>query len=141
MKASELTPQILRLMSPADKELYGGTAVPVAEASAKTGKLERHEQRDFASWSMLHNYAIVWHSTAHRSKASIGCPDFLLTVNGYTLAIEFKQPGARLSAGQEDWRARHVANGGIYHIVTSAAQAISLCEKYACLPPPPMVTL
>ena len=124
-------------MEPADAKLYGGAPgvhPPFAEdphPPVKTDKLEREEQREFANWCLLHDLAPVWHSTAHRSKASKGCPDFVVTVNGETLWIEFKRAGFDLSLDQENFKARVERNGGLFFIVFCAAEAIALCQKYA----------
>lgn len=131
IKITEVTDKIRSLMNPADAELYGGGPMQLADPPAKTDRLEREDQRQFASYCLLHNYAPVWHSTAHRSKASLGCPDFFVTVNGYPLMLEFKRIGGKLSAVQEDWSARHLNNGGLYFVVYSANEAIQVCEKYA----------
>jgi hypothetical protein len=124
-----------RLMSPADQELYGSGSEPIRfdQSPDTIERLERVEQREFANYCLLHNLAPVWHSTAHRTKASLGCPDFIVCVNGYNLCIEFKRVGGKLSAAQEDWKARHLNNGGLYFVVHTALEAIQLCEKYTCM--------
>jgi VRR-NUC domain len=126
-----------KLMSAKDQEYYGFTQPGIhepyeidAHPPVKTGKLERDEQRQFANHCLLKGYAPVWHSTAHRSKASIGCPDFIVTVNAETLYIEFKRVGCDLSPDQKEFRKRVEANGGLYFVVFSADEAIALTNKY-----------
>src|SRR4029077_15987209 len=131
MKRSELTPEMIAKMSKEDQARYS-EGRPSFEADPHpppvTDKLEREEQRSFANWCLLHNYPCVWHSTAHRTKASLGCPDFIVGVNGVTLWIEFKRAPLGLSEDQKKFRALMDGQGIVYHLVYSAEEAIALTE-------------
>jgi hypothetical protein len=130
-------PHIGRLMSPEDQERYGfvnpGVHPPYAEdhhAPVQTGKLEREEQRQFASWLMLNNYkAKVWHATHKATTANPGVCDFIVPIWGGTLWIEFKLPGARLSEAQEEFRAGLEAKGHQLYVCYSAGEAIALVKQ------------
>jgi hypothetical protein len=133
LRIDQLTPEIIRGMSQEDQAKFGpGIHLPDEyRPPMKTDKLERNEQRQFANWCLLKGYAIIWHSTAHRSKATPGAPDFALTVNSKPLAIEFKRDySCKLSKDQEEWRALHERNGGIYRVVYSAHEAIAVTESF-----------
>jgi hypothetical protein len=133
----ELTPEMLRCMSPEDQKSYGPEPRPSFEADPHpppvTDKLEREEQRHFANWCLLHNYGFIWHSTAHRSKASVGCPDFVVAVNRLMpgLWIEFKRAPNKLSEDQRKFKEILEAQGVTYWIVYSAGEAIALVEQFA----------
>jgi hypothetical protein len=49
---------------------------------------------------------------------------------GVLLAVEVKQPKAKLSEYQEQFRDEVVANGGVYIVAHSAAEAIELLKPY-----------
>ena len=123
-------------MSPEDQALYGGApGVHVRyqedhHPPPKNDKLERYEQGQFASWCLLHNYPFCWHSTAHRSKATPGTPDFIVGISGQTLWIEFKRPGFGLSQDQEKFKARLEGQGIVYFLVYSHQEAIELTNRY-----------
>jgi hypothetical protein len=131
----QLTPEIIGAMNADDRARYGPEVRPSYEDDPHpppvTDKLEREEQRQFASWCMLKGYACVWHSTGHRSKASLGCPDFIVGVNGSTLWIEFKRAPLRLSEDQKIFRDTLEKQNIRYYIVYTAGEAIKLVEQYA----------
>jgi len=101
----------------------------------KTDRLERDEQREFASWLLLQNskgrqIPFVWHSTAHRSKATPGTPDFLVGIAGTWLCIEFKRDyTCELSPDQQEFCERCLAQRLAFHVVYGAAEAIKLVEQ------------
>ena len=119
---------LLKLMDPRDRP-PGNAGLTAAEAGqAGDERLERDEQRIFARWCQSHQLPFVWHSTAHRTKASVGCPDFIVGLRGVTLWIEFKRPGGKLSADQEDFQIRLAGQKITLHICRSASEAIELCR-------------
>lgn len=124
---SQLTPEIYARMAPGDQKRYAAQAPSV---SPKANRLEREEQRTFANWCLQQDLAFVWHSTAHATKASVGCPDFVVQIAGHTLWIEFKGQRGRLSPEQEEFRGRLVRQAALYFVVESAAEAIDLAKKY-----------
>jgi hypothetical protein len=137
MKLTKLTPEIIACMNPADQEKYTpGQMVAVGRPSYEedphpppvTDRLEREEQRLFASWCLRKMYPCVWHSTRHRSKASLGCPDFIVGVRGMTLWIEFKRAPNKLQEDQVKFRELMLGQGITYHLVYSADEAIKLVE-------------
>lgn len=124
---------LIALMDEEDRQRYGDAGYHPADDPHPTpvsDKLEREEQRQFASWCLLHKIPTVWHSTAHRSKASLGCPDFIVGVAGWTLWIEFKRAGAVLSEDQEKFKALLEGQKIRYYLVYSAFEAIKLTEQY-----------
>jgi len=131
----QLTPEIIARMSPEDQAKLGIEVRPSFEDDPHppfvTDKLEREEQRQFANWCLLHKYATVWHSTKARSRASVGCPDFVVGVNGVTLWIEFKRAPNKLSEDQRKFKELLEGQNIIYYIVYSAGEAITLTEKFA----------
>lgn len=130
---NQLTPEIIAGMNPEDQLRYGHEVRPSFEDDPHpppvTDKLEREEQRQFANWCLLHKYACVWHSTAHRSKASLGCPDFIIGLNSVTLWIEFKRAPNKLTEDQGKFKEILEAQGIPYHLVYSAGEAIALVES------------
>ncbi len=124
----KLTDKMRSCLSAKDQEIYGAP-IQAASPQSKLRPPERVEQRTFAQWCQLKDYAFVWHSTAARSRATIGCPDFIVALSGVTLWIEFKRAGGRLSAEQEAFRDRLFRNGARYHLVTSALEAIELLNS------------
>lgn len=134
MKKSELTPEMIARMSPEDQARYAPEGRPSFEADPHppvvTDRLEREEQRQFANWCLSHLYPCVWHSTAHRSKASLGCPDFVVGVKGVTLWIEFKRAPNPMTEDQKKFRDLLVGQGIDYHLVYSAQEAIALTERF-----------
>jgi hypothetical protein len=123
-------------MKPEDQKKYGGLeSRPSFEDDPHpppvTDALEREEQRQFANWCLLHSYACVWHSTRARSRASLGCPDFIVGVNGVTLWIEFKRAPNKLSEDQRKFREIMEGQGITYHLVYSCGEAITLTVKFA----------
>lgn len=134
-------------MSPEDQQKYGGVQSPSEDFYArhpeyspvvppsKTDRLERDEQRQFANQLLLWNsegrkIPFIWHSTAHRSKATPGTPDFLVGIAGQWLAIEFKRDySCQLSAEQQTFCENCLAQGLAYHVVYSAAEAAKLIAE------------
>jgi len=102
----------------------------------KTDKLERDEQRSFANQLLLWNsqgrkIPFVWHSTAHRSKASPGTPDFIVGIAGKVLFIEFKRDySCQLSPDQQEFCENCLAQQLIFKVVYSAGEAIKLVEEF-----------
>lgn len=133
IKKSMLTPAMVHLMSPEDQARYSPEPRPSFEEDPHppvvTDKLEREEQRLFASDCLRKGYAVVWHSTAHRSKASLGCPDFVVGIKGVTLWIEFKRAPNKLSEDQRKFKAVLEAQAIPYYLVYSAEEAIALVQS------------
>jgi hypothetical protein len=126
-RIDQLTDRMRCLMSAEDQQAISPKDSSIgAPSRKKTDTLEREEQSVFANHCLRKGYAFVWHSTAHKTKASLGCPDFIVAVAGTTLWIEFKRPGGRLSTDQADFRNRLLANRALYWVVYSAAEAIAL---------------
>ena len=101
----------------------------------KTDRLERDEQRQFANQLLLWNsegrrIPFVWHSTAHRSKATPGTPDFMVGINGVWLCIEFKRDySCQLSVDQQEFCENCYAQRLVYKVVYNCAEAIKLVEE------------
>lgn len=120
-------------MSPEDQIKYG----PEIRASYEedphpppvTDKLERDEQRQFANWCLLHSYPFYWHSTAHKTKASAGCTDFIVGAKKISFWIEFKRAPNPLTPDQKDFKERLEGQEIPYYIVYSADEAIKLVES------------
>lgn len=131
----QLTPEVIRCMTPEDQAKLG-VEVPQARPSWEldphppfvTDKLEREEQRQFANWCLLHNYACVWHSTRARSRASVGCPDFIVGRKGITWWIEFKRAPNPLTEDQKKFKALLEGQQIPYFVVYSCGEAIALVE-------------
>jgi hypothetical protein len=132
MMKKDITPQMLKLMSESDQAKYGPEVRPSFEDDPHpppvTDKLERDEQRSFANWCLLHLYPFYWHSTAHKTKASVGCPDFIVGAKGKTFWIEFKRAPNPLTPDQKKFKELLEGQGIIYHVVYSCGEAIKLTE-------------
>jgi hypothetical protein len=97
----------------------------------KTDKLEREEQRQFASYCLLHQYPFSWHATNVRSKATPGTPDFWVGVNRVGLWIEFKRDySSKLSQEQENFARLLEAQGMKLYVVYSCNEAIELVSSF-----------
>ena len=100
----ELFPdRVLRCMTAADRRAIGQPTG--AESSARyAARLQRDEQRLFAVWLYRHELdgELVWNQQAmhKRSTGRSGFPDFCVFKDGRCLALEFKAPGAKLTAEQ-----------------------------------------
>lgn len=132
----EITPEILRLMSPEDRARYETGSPVIADSGAfdkppAISPLERDEQRSFWQWCCSKGLSdsVVWHSTAHRTKGTLGTPDFIVPIKGDTLYIEFKLPGNKLSFHQERFRASLARQGITLYVVNSALEAQRLIQK------------
>jgi hypothetical protein len=126
-------PHLVSLMSPEDQRTYGPGIHPPDEIhpSAKTGALERQEQRQFASYCLLKDYPFVWHATHRPSKATPGTPDFWVGCNLVGLWIEFKKDyTCKLSPDQEEFARKLEAQGMRLYIVYSAQEAIELVRYF-----------
>jgi VRR-NUC domain len=126
-------PELLKLLSPEDQKTYGPGIHPPDDPHppAKTDKLEKDEQRSFANWLLLHELPFVWHSTAKRSTATPGTPDFIVGVNRVTLWIEFKREQAELSSDQEKFKALLERQKIRYYVCYTAFEAIQLLAQFA----------
>ena len=95
-----------------------------------TDRLERVEQREYASWLTLKDMPFVWHSTAKRSTANLGTPDFIVGVAGVTLWVEFKRVGFKLSADQEKFRQRLEKQRIFLYVCHTGFEAIKLTKSF-----------
>jgi hypothetical protein len=131
-KAAELA----HLMDEKNQLVYGRPKHEEVTPPPKIDRLEREEQRQFASWILLKNSCglkipFVWHSTAHRSKATPGTPDFLVGVNRSWLCFEFKRDYSQaLRPAQQEFCDACVAQGLPYYLVYSAQEAIKIVEGF-----------
>jgi hypothetical protein len=133
LSAKEVPENILKWMTPADQRTYGPGIHPADDPHPplKTDKLEREEQRQFASYCLLHDLPFSWHATNARSKATPGTPDFWTGVNRFSLWIEFKRDySCKLSPEQEEFKAKLEAQGMRLYIVYSALEAIELVNYF-----------
>jgi len=96
----------------------------------KRPRLERDEQRIFASWLQLHALPHCWHATHKRSTAVCGVFDFWVGKDGRSAWIEFKSPAGALSEDQQNFRARLAAHEIEWHVVRTAAEAISILNQW-----------
>src|SRR6267142_5808432 len=130
LSSKDLPPALVRLMSLEDQTLYGGLYGHPRDESVppmKTDKLERDEQRQFASYCLLHQLPFSWHATNARTKATPGTPDFWCGVRGVGLWIEFKRDyTCHLSKAQEDFARLLKAQGLQLHVVYSCNEAMML---------------
>ena len=80
-------------MSAEDRARYGAPGLQPDAARGythpKTDKLEREEQRQFASWLMLHDLPLVWHRTDKRTGCNVGCPDFIAAIQGWEAGLRW----------------------------------------------------
>lgn len=126
-------PHLVKLMGPEDQRSFGPGIHPADEVHppAKTDKLERAEQKQFANYCLLHDYPFSWHKTNVRSTATPGTPDFWVGVNRGSLWIEFKRDySCTLSKAQEDFGKKLEAQGFALYIVYSSAEAIELVKYF-----------
>ena len=137
VRKSDVTEAIKKRMSEEDKAHFGfrdpGVHPPYAQdhhAPPKTGRLERQEQRQFASWLLLNGYtAVVWHRTDKPTGTTAGTPDFIVPILLDVLFIEFKLPGAELSKAQLEFKAALELKGHELYVCYSAGEAIALVKQ------------
>jgi hypothetical protein len=120
----QLTERMKQLMSPQDQKALG-----VQPSDQSTPRPEREEQRIFANDCLRRGFAYVWHSTASATKATLGCPDFIVAANGKTFWIEFKVGSNKLSADQQSFKDKLLANGATYALVHTANEAIQFISR------------
>jgi hypothetical protein len=97
----------------------------------KTDKAERDEQKQFANYCLLNGYPFVWHGTHKRSTGTVGCPDFIVGINGSVVYIEFKRDyTCKLSSDQEDFGHKLEAQGLRLYVVYSSLEAIELLKYF-----------
>ncbi len=111
----------------ADAEEFDARLSQVAEA-----RDERQLHQQIAG--LLRRRGIEWFghgSTAHRSKYTVGWPDFVIPLpNGRVLFWEVKHGDGRLSAEQVaclDWLRK---SGHEAHMIRSYAEAVEMLEKF-----------
>jgi hypothetical protein len=131
----KLAPHLIRLMDPIDQAKFGPTGPGLhpkddAHPPPRTNAPEKAEQRHFANYCLLHNYAFIWHATHKPSTATPGTPDFIVAVNRHSVWIEFKAWGAQLSKPQEEFRARLEAQGITLYVVYTHVEAIQLIQQF-----------
>jgi hypothetical protein len=125
-------PHLMKLLSPQDQK-ETGIQPSHDKPQPKTDQAERDEQAQFANYCLLHQYPCVWHSTHKRSTGTVGCPDFIVGVNGVTLWIEFKREGGTLSDEQKEFGRKLETQGMRLYVVYSAGEAIELVNN--CITP------
>jgi hypothetical protein len=126
-------PHMVALMSPEDQRKYGPGIHPADDPHPplKTDKLEREEQRQFASYCLLKELPFSWHATNARTKATPGTPDFWVGVNRLGLWIEFKRDyTCKLSEEQQEFAAKLERQGMKLYVVYSALEAIELLNYF-----------
>ena len=134
MKRSDLTQDIKKLMGPEDQAFYSDQPIVkagLAHAEPKISPLERDHHATFSNWLMLNGFAFRHSRTDKATRETVGAPDFSVYERRSAvhsrltkaLLMEFKLPGNKMSAVQEQWAANC---GGIVHIVASADEAIRL---------------
>jgi hypothetical protein len=124
------SPHLIALMSPEDQKKFAHPRLDVVPPM-KTDKLEREEQRQFASYCLLHQYPFSWHATNARSKATPGTPDFWVGVNRCGLWIEFKRDySSKLSEEQENFARLLESQGLKLYVVYSCNEAMELVNSF-----------
>jgi hypothetical protein len=98
-------------------------------APNRTSRFERQHQGVFANHCLRKGYAYTWHRTDKPSTASPGTPDFIVGAHGKTHWIEFKLPGEKLSADQEDFATRLKSQAIVLQVVYSDEEAIKMVEN------------
>jgi hypothetical protein len=139
----ENSPHLWRLMDPADQARYGvvrGTLLCIRDTPKRSPKRdagEKKEQGDFANWLSLQwskgrKIPYCWHAMHKPSKATVGCPDFWVGINGRGIWFEFKRDSScRLTREQEEFRSACEAQRVEHFVVYSSQQAIELVETAA----------
>jgi hypothetical protein len=127
-----LPEHILQRMSAKDRAMLGpgGLTAPEAITSAQK-RWEREEQRIFARELNRLELPFCWHRTDKRSRATLGCPDFIVGCAGKTVWIEFKVEGGTLSDEQTKFSTCLSRQRLQLHICHGAAEAIKLIKNLA----------
>lgn len=103
---------------------------------AKRGTKESWEQEEFKKWVAFEKASgrrivIVHHGMHKRSTATLGCPDFYIGINGFSLWFEFKRDyTCHLSKEQEEFRLDCEANNIYFFVVYSGQEAINIVEEF-----------
>jgi hypothetical protein len=106
---------ILKRMSPADRAKLGKAGRTMSEAFAVSeARSEKELQTQVAQWLSLRGYWFARSRMDKRTGNTLGCPDFLVAVNGRFVAIECKSATGKLSADQEAARESLQKNGAVY---------------------------
>jgi hypothetical protein len=120
--------RMLELMDKRDRP-KGRAGLTAAEAGEHEQlRLERQDQNEFRGWLERNQYA-YYHSGTHKpTSANLGVPDFIIGCR-VGLALEFKKWGRKLTTEQEIWKKRHEARGGLYFVVSTYQQAVTVTER------------
>ena len=142
----QLSPHLLRLMSPEDQTRYGVVPDPAPalqldrQPTHKTTTDERKQQSDFANWLLLRNSEVAdipfeWHPIHARSKTTPGCFDFWVGVSS-GIWIEFKADrSCKLSGEQQEFKRKCEKRGIPAYVVYSAAEAIEIVRQARAVQP------
>jgi hypothetical protein len=134
----QLTPEILRCMSPQDQATYGPGIHPDyaddPHPPVKTDEPEKKIQHDFAAVCIELGWSMVWHGMHKRSTANRGCPDFIVGAYAQSFWIEFKKPGEDLSPDQKLFRSQLADNGITMYTCFSWREAVDLIEQHRPTP-------
>jgi hypothetical protein len=134
-RRDQLTPEILRCMSPEDQKKYGPGIHPDYKDDphppVNTGVTEAKIQHDFAAICKDKGWRPVWHRMHKRSTANRGCPDFIVGAYGQSWWIEFKKPGEDLSPDQKVFSMQLAQNGIQMYTCFSWREAEQVIEQYA----------
>jgi VRR-NUC domain len=142
MKKDEVTERMKELMSDRDRrELFGasGASVPPGPSAAAKRprniltRLEKLDHIDLINFCAQHDLFRVHSRMDMATTNEKGIPDFVLGIRGRLIAIEFKQPGKKLTEEQEEWRRKCVGPSECeYHVCYSSKEAIDLLIPMLC---------
>jgi len=136
MKKSEVTERIKELMPEADRQALFGAPLSVVshdyqhESRDYLTKLEKQDHIDLENqlnqWELFYRHARMDKATTEAK----GLPDFIIGICGRMVCIEFKRPGKKLTAAQEEWRRRaHEKSKVAYHVFDNSGDAIRMLSE------------
>jgi len=140
VKRSEVTEEMKRLMSEADRQALGLSQSVTApghplshDSQRKRDYVTRKEEQEHTTlinqlnmWELFYVHSRMDKATRNQK----GIPDFVIGLLGLMICIEFKLGGRKLTVDQEEWRRKALENSRVrYYVYDNAGDAIRMLSE------------
>lgn len=126
-----LPDRVLDKIDARERKPLGRAGRTSAEARAGAAdKSEKAAQATFWNFTQLKGITVDPSAMHKKTTRRKGMADFPCYYKGRVLFLEFKQPGGKLSAAQEEFRDEIESQGFPYRIAYSASQAIEFAIEH-----------
>lgn len=123
----------LRRLPAAERAKLGKAGVTFEEALAKQEAKEEKALQNFIEKLFSLRGVIANRSRMDKKKTDkVGWPDFTMSLNGFSVAIEVKLPGKKLDADQIEMRDKMIAppNNWQYFVAFSVQDVIGILDSF-----------